>query len=196
MAEGAWETPFGPIEVDEKMATILAEEFTFYLEAPERGEPDNTRELQLPLIAYSFPGARILPLAPAANSEAIRIGERCGAIARDMGVQVRVIGSTDLTHYGPGYGYTPQGRGRDAERWVREVQDPRVIRQMRAMDPRGILDEALTHRNACCPGATAAAVACMKTLGARITQFVDYSTSSDIMPGEDFVGYVGMVFWA
>lgn len=195
MAEGAWQTPFGPLEVDRQMAAVLREEFPFQLEEPRAAQPDNTRELQLPLVAYAFPDARILPLATAPTPEGIRIGERCGSLARELGRRVLVLGSTDLTHYGIGYGFTPQGRGPSAERWMREVQDPRVIQRMEAMDPKGILDEALANQNACCPGAAAAAVACVKVLGGQISQVIEYATSADVMPGNDFVGYVGIVYW-
>lgn len=194
MPEGAWQTPFGPLEVDHELAGPLLEEFSFQTEGPNSSQPDNTRELQLPLIAHAFPNARILPLATAPTEEAIRIGERCAQVAKDLNRRVRVLGSTDLTHYGPGYGFMPQGLGRAAERWVREIHDPGVINRMKEMDPEGILQEGLNQRNACCPGAVAAAVSCMKVLGARVSQVLEYATSADVMPGDDFVGYVAMVF--
>jgi AmmeMemoRadiSam system protein B len=196
MAEGAWDTPLGPLEVDGQMARALREEFPFLTEESRGAQPDNTRELQLPLIAYGFPDARILPVATAPTRQGIQIGERCARLARELGRTVLVLGSTDLTHYGPGYGFTPQGRGPRAERWVREVQDPRVIREMETMNPEGILNEALANHNACCPGAAAAAVACVKVLGARTPQVIDYATSADVLPGEDFVGYVGVIYWS
>jgi hypothetical protein len=194
MAGGSWDTPFGPLAVDEELAECLRGEFRFQLEEGSWSLPDNTRELQLPLLAFAFPGVRILPIAPAPTEEGILIGRRCAEKALALKRRVLVVGSTDLTHYGPSYGFTPRGRGVEAERWVREVQDPRVIRRMEEMDPEGILQEGLSHRNACCPGAAAAAVACMKALGARISRVLDYATSSDVLPGEDFVGYVAMVF--
>jgi AmmeMemoRadiSam system protein B len=78
---------------------------------------------------------------------------------------------------------------------VRETQDPRIIEKMVQMDPESILEEALKNQNACCPGATAAAVACMNELGARMPQVLTYATSRDVHPGDDFVGYVGIVYW-
>jgi AmmeMemoRadiSam system protein B len=196
MAEGGWETPFGPLEVDREMAHLLMEGFSLRLEEPETAQPDNTRELQLPLIRYAFPKARILPLATAPTVEGIQIGIRCAQISRELRRRVVVLGSTDLTHYGISYGFTPQGRGKEAENWVREVQDPAVIERMVQMDPQGILREALEHHNACCPGAAAAAVACMKALDARLPQVVSYATSNEVAQGEDFVGYVGILYWS
>ncbi len=196
MAQGAWDTPLGPIEVDSEMASRLLSEFRFNEEEPGTAEPDNTRELQLPLIRCAFPKARILPICTAPTAEGIRIGESCARIAKELGRKIRVLGSTDLTHYGPGYGFTPHGLGQEAERWVRETSDPRVIQRMKEMDPQGVLQEALENANACCPGAVAAALSCLRGLGARFPQEVAYATSSDVHPGNDFVGYVGILYWS
>lgn len=196
MAEGAWETPLGPIEVDSEMASRLLEEFRFTQEGPGTAEPDNTRELQLPLIRHAFPQARILPIGTAPTQEGIRIGESCARIATGLGRKIRVLGSTDLTHYGPGYGFTPHGLGEEAERWVRGTSDRRIIDRMKEMDPQGVLEEALERGNACCPGAVAAALGCLRGLGACHPQEVAYATSSDVHPGNDFVGYVGIVYWS
>jgi hypothetical protein len=195
MAEGAWETPLGPVEVDGELARTLADEFQPELQPAAGAKPDNTLEVHLPFIRHVFPGARVLPVSPAATKEGVRMGVRCAQVARDVGRSVRVVGSTDLTHYGPGYAFTPWGRGVDAIRWVREVNDRRLVRLAMRLDIDAIVPEGLRHRNACCPGATAAALACMRELGARVGQEVAYGTSQEIVPSEDFVGYVGLVFW-
>jgi len=196
MAQGAWETPLGPVEVDCEMASRLLGEFPFRQEEPSRAEPDNTRELQMPLIRYAFPAARVLPLATAPTTDGIRIGESCARMAKSLGRKVLVLGSTDLTHYGPGYGFTPQGIGPEAERWVKGTSDPRIIGRMEEMDAEGVLEEALENGNACCPGAIAAALACLRELGATRSQIVAYMTSLEVQPGDDFVGYVGIVYWS
>jgi hypothetical protein len=78
---------------------------------------------------------------------------------------------------------------------VREVNDPRLIQLVMGMESEAIVEEGLSRRNACCPGATAAAVACMKALGARSVQKVLYATSREVYPSDEFVGYAGLVFW-
>ena len=196
MEHGAWETPLGNLPVDEEMASLLTREFSFQIETPSRAHPDNTLELQLPIIKYVFPDAKILAVGTAPCEEGVRIGEHCARIVKQLGRTVRVLGSTDMTHYGPGYGFTPKGLGSKAETWVKEVNDPGAIEKFAAMDPLGIIDEALKNRNACCPGAVASAVACLNGLGAVKPQLIRYSSSRDIHPANDFVGYVGMVFWS
>ena len=106
----------------------------------------------------------------------------------------RVIGSTDLTHYGFNYGFIPKGTGASAVNWVRNENDRKVIEAMLAMNPTGVIEEALANQNACCSGAAAAAMAAGKALGAASAIQTAYATSYDKSPGDSFVGYVGIVF--
>jgi AmmeMemoRadiSam system protein B len=78
--------------------------------------------------------------------------------------------------------------------WVRNKNDRRVIDAMLAMDPEKVIQEGLTHQNACCSGAAASAIAAAKHLGAQQAETVAYATSYDKSPGSSFVGYVGIVF--
>lgn len=195
MAEGAWDTPFGPIEVDSLIARELIERVSIDEESPTQGEPDNTIEVQLPIVKYLLPEARILPIWAAPTPEGLEIGRTCGRLLRDQGKRCLVLGSTDLTHYGPGYGFTPRGRGPKAESFVKEVSDKAIIERILEMRPEEIVREGLANQNACCPGAAGAAVACALEMGARKAQLVEYSTSLDVMKGDDFVGYAGIVLW-
>ncbi|MEJ5376189.1 MAG: AmmeMemoRadiSam system protein B [bacterium] len=194
MPEGAWETPLGPMEVDQDLARYLMSEFSIRRQGPGYAQADNTIEVQLPMLRYFFPKARILPLGLAPTQEGIGIGKGCAELILQKGIRSMVLGSTDLTHYGPGYGFCPKGPASQAEAWVKEVLDGSVIKKFLDMDPEGILVEALDKKNACCPGAAAGAVACLKTLGATRAHLVHYATSRDVMEAEDFVGYAGVIF--
>jgi hypothetical protein len=194
MPRGAWQTPFGELPVAEELAAELAPQFPFELETPERFSPDNTVELQLPFIKYFFPEARLLALGVAPAPSAAAIGGAVAAIARRQGVAIKVIGSSDLTHYGPNYGFTPRGSGRRAVDWARAENDRRVIAAMTEMDPERVIAEAQEGHSACCPGAVAAAISAARSLGADSAELIGYASSYDRSPGESFVGYVGMIF--
>jgi predicted class III extradiol MEMO1 family dioxygenase len=169
MSTGGWETPFGVIPVAEELAAAIARRFPFRLETPARFTEDNTIELQLPFTAMVD-------------------------TARQLGLSVKVIGSTDLTHYGDNYGLVSHGTGPAAVAWVRQENDRRVIEAMLGLDPERVIDEALKNRNACCPGAAATAIQAGKHLGATVAESITYATSYDRSPGDSFVGYVGIVF--
>jgi len=194
MADGAWETPLGEIGIHSALAHRLLELFEFQVETGRRHHPDNTIELQLPFIKYFFPDVTILPIGAPPEARSLDVGRTAVDIARELGLRVKVIGSTDLTHYGPNYGFTAHGGGVEALDWVKNSNDNRIIDTIIAMDPKRVIDEALTHQNACCAGAAATTIAAAGRLGARQAQSLAYTTSYDKSPAESFVGYVGIVF--
>ncbi len=194
MAEGTWETPLGELVIDETMGAQVSRQFGLTPETPTRFTPDNTIELQLPFIKHFFPEARLLPIGPPAETRAVEIGRSVAEIARKSGKTIKIIGSTDLTHYGPNFGFTPAGKGRQAYEWVKDQNDRQVIDAMLAMEPENVIREGLTHQNACCPGAAAAAIAAARAMGAQNAKLVGYSSSFEHSPGDTFVGYGGIVF--
>jgi len=194
MTEGSWETPFGAIEIHSELARELTRQFDFTIETPERFTQDNTIELQLPFIKYFFDSAKLVPIGVPPNVESLRIGEALSRISERMGLSINVIGSTDLTHYGHNYGFSPKGSGQQAVEWVKTENDRNVIDAMVAMDPERVIEQALANQNACCAGAAATALSAAKHLGATRAETVAYATSYDKSPSDSFVGYVGIVF--
>jgi AmmeMemoRadiSam system protein B len=165
MTDGLWETPLGNIRIASEIASVLADEYDFVVETCSRFEEDNTIEVQLPFIKYFFPEARLLPVGLPPTSESLDIARRAGELCLSNGLNVISVGSTDLTHYGPNYGFMPAGFGDNALKWVYH-NDERVIKRMCAMDAFGVIEEALSHHNACCPGACASAIAMAEKMGA------------------------------
>lgn len=196
MKEGAWETPLGTVDVAEDLGEKIAAVHRFQVETPDAFAPENTIELQMPFVKYFFDGANVLTIAPPAGNAAMEIAETVVQEADKLGLGLKIVGSTDMTHYGANFGFTPAGRGRSAYEWVRDNNDRQMIDKMLAMDPEGVIKEALANHNACCPGAAAAAIAAAKALGANNADLLGYSSSYEKNPGETFVGYAGIVYAA
>ncbi len=194
MPEGSWETPFGPLAVDADLAGELTRRHRFQIETATRFQQDNTIELQMPFIRYFFGDIRVVAMGVPPAEETLSVARSVVEIAGDRDLSIAVIGSTDLTHYGPNYGFTSQGRGPQAVKWVRDENDRRVIDAMLRMDPQAVMREGLAHDNACCSGAAAAAIAAGKALGADRAEELVYASSYEKSPGDSFVGYVGIVF--
>jgi len=194
MTEGAWETPFGDIEIHNELATELVKQFEFEIESPGSTTQDNTIELQLPFIKYFFKGTKLVPIGVPPVEDSLRIGQAVAEISERIGAQVKVLGSTDLTHYGRNYGFTPEGTGPDAVEWVETQNDQRIVDALLSMEPKRVISEAMSNQNACCAGAAATAVSTAKALGASRAEPIDYANSYDKSPGDSFVGYVGIVF--
>jgi MEMO1 family protein len=194
MKTGRWETPFGELAIEDRIAEALTQEFAFKIETEKQFTPDNTIELQLPFIKYFFKDIAIVPMGVPPDAASLEIGKRAVAIAKNIGLKVKVIGSTDLTHYGVNYGFMPKGTGKAAVDWVKNDNDRKVIDAMASLSPAKVLESAFDHHNACCAGAAATAICAAKTIGAGPAQVVTYATSYDKSPGDSLVGYVGMVF--
>jgi MEMO1 family protein len=186
------ETPLGEIETDQDFIAGLAGRVELGRELPVSG--DNTVEIQLTLIRYFFPQARLVAVRSPASRKAIALGQAVADLAKEKGRTLIAVGSTDLTHYGPNYGFAPRGFGPEAVRWVKEVNDRGWIDLALKMDAEGLLDHADEHGSACSAGAAASAVSACRILGAGRGELIGYSTSHDVMADESFVGYAGIVY--
>ena len=194
---GAWATPLGDMEIDESLARrILDEAGEWTIEEPRVHHGEHSIEVELPFLKYLFPESRFVPIAVNPDSRAVPLGTRVGEIVKEFEGSVVIIGSTDLTHYGDVYYFTPTGYGPQAYQWLRE-NDALIIRLAERMEATALVEEASRHQNACGAGAMAATLAAAQILGARRGYQVEYTTSFDAMPEEEFrmaVGYAGLVF--
>lgn len=192
VTEETWETPFGEMEIHTDMVKELMKRIEIKVEPPTSG--DNTMEIQLPMIKYFFPDAKLLAVRSPSSLRAKVLGEEVAKISKEEGLSLLAIGSTDLTHYGPNYGFMTKGVGKGAVEWVRKENDKGFIEAALDMDVERLLKHAEKNESACSAGAAAAAIATSKALGANEGVLLDYYTSYDIMPDESFVGYAGIVY--
>jgi hypothetical protein len=189
-----FETPLGPIRAARDLASRLAAELSLGRDPADGSDADNTVEVQLPLLKRLLPEVELAVVGPPASAEAIDIGKAAARLATETGRSLAVVGSTDLTHYGPNYGFSPKGHGEPAVRWVKEQNDKDLVDRLLALDPEGVLEKGSRDQSACCPGAAAAAVAAARALGAAKATLLDYYTSFDVRPDRSFVGYAGVVY--
>ncbi|MFP4373215.1 MAG: AmmeMemoRadiSam system protein B [Spirochaetaceae bacterium] len=190
--EDGYETPLGVIEAAAGLRGFLDRR----MEITDDTVPDNTVEVQLPMVKFLFPRAQGAYLRSPPDDQALRLGEELAAYARETDGGVVVIGSTDLTHYGPNFGFTPRGTGEESLRWVREQNDRGFLDAVVAMDARRAIDHALSHHSACSPGAAATAATFAGARGARHGVLVGHATSYEKHQDVSFVGYGGVGFAA
>ena len=189
-SEEGFDTPLGVIESDRDFLDAVKAG----LPVQEDNRPDNTVEIQLPLIRYFFPRSRVVCLRAAPSEISLRLGTVLYESGRRLSRRLYVIGSTDLTHYGSAYGFSPHGTGANAVHWVKEVNDKRFIDAVLAMNGTATLDLAERDSSACSAGGAAAAAAFASAAGVKAGELVSYRTSWDIMPSSSFVGYAGVLF--
>jgi AmmeMemoRadiSam system protein B len=198
-ASGAWQTPLGQIAVDEELAAALLDATDAAGDEAEAHSFEHAIEVQVPIVQAVAPAARLLPIMVPPMDAAPDIGRVAAEQARVLGRRVRFLGSTDLTHYGPRYGFIPQGVGEEGLRWAKEVNDRGFLDRVLAMQSAGLVDEARTHHNACGPGAVAATIEACRVCGAERAVLLRHVTSNEVAGnltggGPDAVGYAGVVF--
>ena len=199
-ARGSWATPLGAIAIDEELAAgILEQSAGFAQDNPSAHDGEHAIEVELPFVKYLFPEAKVVPISVSPDQNAVPFGQLVGKLLSIWPRPVVVIGSTDLTHYGEIYRFTPAGYGSRAHEWMRE-NDGRILRLAEQMQAAAIVPEAMRHHNACGPGAMAATVAAASALGCERGQLLNYTTSFDVAPdGEEAefrmaVGYAGILY--
>lgn len=185
-----FETPLGYLASDKQVLDRLCSD----LNTGEDMRADNTVEIQLPLIKYLFPETRIISLRVSPSPDAIELGKKLYALSVELNKSMAVVGSTDLTHYGPAYGFSPAGSGKAAVDWVKEKNDKPFLNLLMKMDGEGAMDHANSHGSACSAGAAAAAAAFAAESGVTAGTLIGYRMSCDLYAGESFVGYGSIAY--
>lgn len=195
----SWETPLGIAPLDGRLRDALLDKKVIVSDASAH-RYEHSIEVQVPFVQHLFPDARILPLIVPPHEAAIALGEAAAETALESGENVVYIGSTDLTHYGPRYGFTPMGPGGRGLQWASEVNDRAFIDLALAVEPEALLSGAIEKGNACGPGAASATVAAARKLGLTRGHLLAYTNSYDVMldkmgvTSSDSVGYAAMLF--
>ena len=193
--EDAVRTPLGNMPIDAELRESLLKE----LNGMEDRYRDNTVEVLLPMVRFFFPQAMLLWIRLPAEFSSFEAGRIIVRAAEKLGRHLAVLASTDLTHYGAGYGFAPKGSGPSALRWVREVNDAAFIRAVESNDPAAVLDRAEQDRSSCSAGAVLGALGFSAASGAPPPRLLEYATSADAPGGEgeipdSLVGYAAFTF--
>jgi AmmeMemoRadiSam system protein B len=184
-ARGAFETPFGPIPVDEDVAGALLAAHDIVKDEPRPHRDEHSLEMQLPFLQRLVPGLRIVPLLMGRQSR-----EEVDALAAalETGLQGRealLVASSDLSHYHP----APVANDLDA----------RVVTCVKALDPEGLMDRLEGfHGHACGGGPMVAVMKAARARGATKATALRYADSGDVPEGDKsrVVGYLAAALTA
>ncbi|MBI9103430.1 MAG: AmmeMemoRadiSam system protein B [Spirochaetales bacterium] len=188
--EGGFQVPGGVLECDKELSTFIKQEFHVKSDI----YTDNTVEIQLPLVYNHWPNCKILWLRLPPDIVVADLADRLYQRGVDSGRKIAVIGSTDLTHYGDSYGFSPAGYGKKGLEWVKNGNDHRIIEAMVNLDIDRTLQLGNEEKAACSVGGASFAVAWALKCGIEKGRCLDYYTSYDIQPADSFVGYAGILY--
>ena len=185
------ETPMGSMPVDAELRDLLIQS----LAGREDRYRDNTVEVFLPMVHYFFPKASIVWVRFPAEISSFNGGALIAKNAQKLKRTVCLIGSTDLTHYGDNYSFNPKGRGKEALKWVTEVNDAGFIQAVLDAKPEKVLERAVKDSSCCSPGAVLGAMGFASVFGkqARLLEYGTSAARDEVCP-DSFVGYAAIAF--
>jgi AmmeMemoRadiSam system protein B len=199
--KGSWLTPMGEIIIDEELASEILTKTKNAKSNPTAHNYEHSIEVQVPFIQYLFPNAKIVPIMTSPAEYALELGTEIGeCIKKYNGKKIVCIGSTDLTHYGPRYGFAPKGVGAKGIDWAKNINDQNFIDLAIKMNAKQLLIESLENQNACGPGATAAVINAAKTLGKTKGVLLAHTHSNEVMKrkyhqtSDESVGYTAIIY--
>ena len=182
LSEGAWQTPLGLCEVDEKLAGELKRRMPLLSEDDQAHHSEHALEVQLPFLQILVPGFRFVPIVVGTgNFEVLSaLGVAIGNTLAQQNQPVLVVASSDMNHY--------------ESDSVTRVKDQRAIDQLLALDPRGLYDVVRDAQISMCGyGPAVAMLTAARKLGATQAELIRYATSGDVSGDKDtVVGYAGI----
>ncbi len=138
-AEGvtAFETPMGTMALDAKAVGMLRRHNGFSGPAGAH-DPEHSLEVELPFIQVVAPDAKLVPILVGSESDLETCIEMARSLAGLLDENTVVIASSDFTHHGRQYGWSPYD-GPDLGETLLAVGRATADRAA-AMDPRGCHD--------------------------------------------------------
>jgi AmmeMemoRadiSam system protein B len=193
-----WHVPGADVEVAEFLHGRLGEAKTLFMVDERFHAREHAVEVELPLIRAAWPNAMVLPIEVPVRDDAIAMGQKTAQQVLASGLNAVYLASSDLTHYGPSYGFTPAGIGASALQWAKE-NDCRLLQLVTDMRVEQIVPEVRARLNACGGGAIAAMMAAAREHGAANGRLLGHANSFETLanvhpqPPTDAVGYASLV---
>ncbi len=196
---GSWQSPLGEVAIDEEFAAAAVVEGPAASDSSAHSH-EHSIEVQIPFIQHLFSDAKIVPILTPPLDDTIELGKRLGKIAKESDKRIVFIGSTDLTHYGPRYGFAPMGTGDKAIEWASKVNDGKFIAHALKLDAESVLETASQNHSACGAGAVAATIMAARQFNREQGVLLAHTNSNSVMAEKmattstESVGYAAIVY--
>jgi AmmeMemoRadiSam system protein B len=178
--EGVWETPIGPIHVDEDLARAVCASSDAIVELDAAHGREHCLEMQLPFLAHLMPGVPIVPMVMGhqTRATAFALGQALAGAIGASGKDVLLVASSDLSHY------------EDAS--VAAELDAVVMERVEAIDAQGLMGALEREpRHACGGGPMVSVLEAALRLGASSSRVLRYADSGDVTGDKSsVVGYM------
>lgn len=185
-----WETPLGIVQIDKDFILHLKEKCLFIKEDKIQ---EHAVEVQLPFLQYAcrdkIKDLKIVPLIIPNNDNFEELGRALSEIHEN----VCIIISSDFTHQGPNYGYTPFSANIKARVNMLDEKAIKLIEQLKARD---FIDYVkATKATICGASAIAVGIEAIKEMFAKKGRLLNYYTSAEFTKDyTNSVSYASMEF--
>ncbi len=192
---GSYATPLGQLEVDQAAARRLLHD-PIFCQHDNAHTGEHSLEVQLPFIQRLNPGSTLLPIL-VGDVTAEQISRAADSLAREWTPETLVVVSTDFTHYGNSFGYTPFHRS-VAKEELKKL-DGGAIERILARDNAGFMEYVEQTGATICGRKPISILLAMldapKGLGPDAElELVEYTTSGDVSGNFDSsVSYAGII---
>ncbi len=180
---GSFETPLGPIAINEEIASALIEQCPVIHERDEAHVREHSLEMQLPFLATVAPTLSIVPLVMGHQTRetAMSVGDCLAKVLSD-GESI-LVASSDLSHFF------------DAAKAA--FLDAQVVEDVEALDAdtlMGRLEKRPEH--ACGGGPIVSVLRAARAMGATTSRVLKYADSGDVSGDKgSVVGYLSAAMW-
>jgi len=175
--------PFGRVPIARELAVKILKNSTIIIDDDTAHQFEHSLEVQVPFLQYLRDNLKIVPIVISHLSFA-----ECRETARDLvtgirelGEEVLIVASTDMTHYEP--------------RRIASKKDRLALERITALDPAGLYDTVIDNRISMCGiiPTTVALLAALK-MGAMRAELVRYTDSGEAAGDTgQVVGYAGLI---
>jgi MEMO1 family protein len=193
-----WNVPGGESEAPPVLAEEVQSRSQRFFTDDRFHLREHAIEVELPLIKQVWPDAKLLPIEVPLIDAAIEIGEQTAKTISDAGLSAVYLASSDLTHYGPNYRFTPVGIGPEALAWAKD-NDRRLLDLVTSFSVEQVVPEVRNRQSACGGGAIAAMLSACRAAGAKSAKLLRHANSFETLANvapqtpDNAVGYSAVV---
>lgn len=193
---GDWDTPLGRASVDGHFVSSLVKNSNFAKEDESAHRYEHSVEVQLPFLQYLFGHIKFVPIVMRGlqvMQEAADLSNAIMKTAAEQKKKVVVIASSDFTHFGPSYMYTPF-KSKYKENLYK--LDKNMINAIEKLDEVSFLKHIVkTNATVCGYPAITTAIMFAKAMKLKKGKLLKYYTSGDVVKDyTNAVGYASIVF--
>jgi AmmeMemoRadiSam system protein B len=181
--DGVWESPLGDVPINAALAGLILRHAPLAEPADDPHEDEHSIEVQVPFLQAVQSRLSLVPVHVNFRStfdELDRFGRGLAAAVKELGSEVLIVASTDMSHY--------------IDQESARKLDFMAIERILALDGRGLFETVRKNKISMCGfQPVTATLQAAKDLGATRGELVKYQTSGDVTGDRaQVVGYAGL----